>query len=281
MKGKVVQILLIVLLIFATTLVGCAKTSVHPPLSINSRYAILLEIFSYPSGQAFLETSPKLLAIHDFLIEQKIPQENILVLSYTNATYENFQKAVNKIATEADEDDLVFISLDSMGNGQGAFGFYQKNDTCEYGCELMVPYSELSKLLDKIKAKIVEEIIGCSSYQAIEPMKGENRVVITTTFSRFDNEFKKTLGIQSNWFDYYENRYPDVYALNTALIQLDKDGNGHTSINEAFQYAKTLTTEMVKEDVKAGDILEEEVPNFLKIDISNTELASELYLTQM
>jgi len=279
MKGKAVQIPLIILLIFAATLVGCAKTSVHPPLSINSRYAILLEIFYYPSGQAALETSPRLVAIHDFLIEQKVPQENIMVLSYTNATYENFQKAVNEVTAKADEDDLVFISLDGVGNDQGAFGFYQKNAACEYGCELMVPYSELSKLLDKIKAKIVIEIISCNSYQAIEPLKSENRVIITTGFSRFDNEFKKALGIQSNWFDYYEKKYPDVYTLNTALIQLDKDGNGHTSINEAFQYAKTLTTKMIEEDVKAGDITEEEVPIFLKIDISNAELASKLYLT--
>jgi len=274
MKGKAVQIPLIILLIFAATLVGCAKTSVHPPLSINSRYAILLEIFYYPSGQAALETSPRLVAIHDFLIEQKVPQENIMVLSYTNATYENFQKAVNEVTAKADEDDLVFISLDGVGDVQGAFGFYQRNDTYD-----MVPYSELSKLLDKIKTKIVIEIIAQSSYQAQEPMKGENRVIITTCFSRFDNEFKKALGIQSNWFDYYE-KYPDAYALNTALIQLDKDKNGYTSINEAFQYAKTLTTKMIEEDVKAGDITEEEVPNFLKIDMSNTELASRLYLTQ-
>ena len=280
MGKKLVQILLIGCLLLVTALGGCAKTSVHPPLSINSRYAILLDIYPCPSvGHAFLETSPILVAIHDFLIEQKVPQENIFLLSYTNATYENFQKAVNKVASEADEDDLVFISLDGVGNDQGAFGFYQKNAACEYGCELMVPYSELSKLLDKIKAKIVIEIISCNSYQAIEPLKSENRVIITTGFSRFDNEFKKALGIQSNWFDYYE-KYPDAYALNTALIQLDKDKNGYTSINEAFQYAKTLTTKMIEEDVKAGDITEEEVPNFLKIDMSNTELASRLYLTQ-
>ncbi|MBN1763574.1 MAG: hypothetical protein JW878_10975 [Methanomicrobia archaeon] len=108
-----------------------------------------------------------------FAVKQKIPPENVIELYDEEATSQNLQNAVQKIAGKADDNSLVYVYLD----GHSGTGYIKLADR-------RTPYEEIDGGLDEINAGLV--IVnpdGCKSGSAIEPMKEGPcpRIVITMT----------------------------------------------------------------------------------------------------
>ena len=180
---------------------------------------------------------------HIWVEENKVPPENIIILRKEKATRSNLQKAIEEIATEADEHDLVFISL--MGHGD------QNGIVC--CCDGYIRYSVLDEWLDEIRAKVViVQAIACKSECAAEMMKEGPcpRIVLTGGFSMegFDN--KKTAD-KYPWLptydDYgYDNPNPalDYYDIFFGFAdKLGNNGDGYVSLGEFIK--------VLKEDVEA------------------------------
>lgn len=158
--------------------------------------------------------------IKRWLIEKEgLPEENIIELGEPANTFENFTKAIDKIAKVSDENDIVYVSLVGHG-GYGDF-YFQKKIVVDKAY-----YTEISKLLDKINCKaLIITVDACYSGSAIEPLsKGKQpRIVMTQTTA-------DRPGGNAELVRYF------IPAL--ADPDIDKDGNGFISVKEAFMGAR-------------------------------------------
>ena len=94
------------------------------PLVPNDRYAIILNTLT-------IQEREKTTNLKTFLVEEeKFKSESIFLLMDKEATYDNFEKAINSVANISDENDLVYIMIQGHGS-ENAFSFHSGKDPSE------------------------------------------------------------------------------------------------------------------------------------------------------
>jgi hypothetical protein len=147
-----------------------------------------------------------------------VPDANITLLAGTQATKAGVEKAFADLASRVKGADAVLVLLLGHGsfNGtQAAFNLPGPDLTVE----------EWAKLLGRLPAQRVAFVDTSSSSGAFLPaVAAPGRVVITAT---------KTGGERN------ETQFPEYFVAAFNDPAADRDRNGHVSLAEAFDYAKT------------------------------------------
>ncbi len=147
-----------------------------------------------------------------------VPDANILYLSDRRAVRESVERAVADIAARARPNDGVVILLIGHGSFNGSTAAFNLP-----GPDLNA--DEWAKLVGKLSAQRVAFINTASSSGAfLQSMTAPGRVVVTAT---------KTGGERN------ETLFPEFFVAAFNDPTADRDRNGHVSIAEAFEYAKT------------------------------------------
>ena len=114
--------------------------------------------------------------------------DNIYSFMGNDATFYNFKKSVEKIKREADNNDIIYISL--IGHGfENGFSFSGQEG---------ITYEEIDKLLDKINAKcIFVAVNACYEKTSLKPLSegnGYRLVVACPVFNKyFDLVYKQNM----------------------------------------------------------------------------------------
>jgi hypothetical protein len=147
-----------------------------------------------------------------------VPDANITLLADKQSTRAGVEKAFGDLTARVKPGDAVVVLLLGHGsfNGtQAAFNLPGPDLTVE----------EWGKLLGKLSAQKVAFINTSSSSGAFLPaIAAPGRVVVTAT---------KTGGERN------ETQFPEFFVAAYGDAAADRDRNGHVSIAEAFEYAKT------------------------------------------
>jgi len=147
-----------------------------------------------------------------------VPDANVTYLSDKQSTRAGVEKAFADLGSHVKPGDAVFILLLGHGsfNGtQAAFNLPGPDLTVE----------EWNKLLAKLPAQRVAFVNTTSSSGAFLPtIAAPGRVIITAT---------KTGGERN------ETQFPEFFVAAFNDPAADRDRNGHVSVAEAFEYAKT------------------------------------------
>ena len=164
-------------------------------------------------AEAFIDAAKK---------KDSVPDANITYLSDRRAARESVEKAVADIAARAKPNDGVVVLLIGHGSFNGSTAAFNLP-----GPDLNA--DEWAKLLGKLSAQRVAFINTASSSGAfLQPMTAPGRVVVTAT---------KTGGERN------ETQFPEFFVAAFNDPTADRDRNGHVSIAEAFEYAKTKVTQ--------------------------------------
>jgi hypothetical protein len=147
-----------------------------------------------------------------------VPDANITVLSGKAATREGVEQAFRAIAARAKANDGVVILLIGHGSFNGTTAAFNL-----MGPDLAV--ADWARLLGMFSSQRVAFVNTSSSSGAFLPgVAAPGRVVVTAT---------KTGGERN------ETQFPAFFVEAFADHAADRDRNGHVSIAEAFEYAKT------------------------------------------
>ena len=158
--------------------------------------------------------------------KEGVPAANITALADRQATREGVTKAFADVARSAKPGDVVAILL----IGHGAFDGRQAAFNLP-GPDLTV--EEWVKLLGTLSAQRVAFVNTSSSSGAFLPaVAAPGRIVVTAT---------KTGGERN------ETQFPEFFVEAFNDPSADRDRNGHVSILEAFEYAKTKVTQAVQQ----------------------------------
>lgn len=202
----------------------------HLPYSVhNGRYALLVGTQRGGGGMNIMES---------FLInEQKFLPQDIINLSYENATVENFVKACSDLSHNANENDVIFVCF----SGQGAADYFGFNDGKgnNQSSEAVMNYTDIDSYLDSIEPmKMLITVAAGYSHSAIKPLeKGPSpRVVV-------DIEPGWLNSVSRNYFSIDSPFPPDVW---------DIDQNGYVSVDEVIKTATCQTS--APSAVNAADI---------------------------
>jgi len=154
--------------------------------------------------------------------KENVPESNITYLSDRRATREGVEKAVADLAARAKPNDGIVVLLIGHGSFNGTTAAFNLP-----GPDLTA--DEWAKLMGKLSAQRVAFINTASSSGAfLQPMTAPGRVVVTAT---------KTGGERN------ETQFPEFFVAAFSDPSADRDRNGHVSIAEAFEYAKTKVTQ--------------------------------------
>ena len=148
----------------------------------------------------------------------KVTDANITLLADKGSTREGVQKAFADLAARVKPEEAVVVLLIGHGSFNGTDAAFNLP-----GPDLTV--AEWAKLLAKLPAQRVAFINTSSSSGAFLPaVAAPGRVVVTAT---------KTGGERN------ETQFPAFFVEAFTDNAADKDRNGHVSVLEAFEYAKT------------------------------------------
>lgn len=165
--------------------------------------------------------------------KEGIPDANITLLADKNATRANVEKAFGDLAARARANDTVFILLIGHGSFDGRVAAFNL-----MGPDLYT--ADYARLLGHFTTqKIVFVNTTSSSGEFLKPLAGPGRIVVTATKTggeRNDTEFP----------EYFVAAFDDAAA--------DRDRNGHVSVGEAYEYAKSKVTQAYQQ---RGTILTE------------------------
>jgi len=154
--------------------------------------------------------------------KEGVPADNIVYLSDRAATKAGVEKAFADIATRAKANDEVFVLLIGHGSFDGttaAFNLMGPDLTAD----------DYGRLLAKFTAQRVVFVNTSSASGAfLKPLAGPGRVIVTAT---------KTGGERN------DTDFPEFFVAAFGDASADRDRNGHVSIGEAFEYAKTKVTQ--------------------------------------
>jgi hypothetical protein len=194
--------------------------SVSAVSSALAQQTHLLVITGVPGDEAHAKTFSKW--ADDFIDAAKkkdaVPDANITYLSDRRATREGVGKAFADLSARARPNDGVVVLLIGHGSFNGSQAAFNLP-----GPDLTV--AEWAKLLDKLSAQRVAFINTSSSSGAFLPaIAAPGRVVVTAT---------KTGGERN------ETQFPEFFVAAFGDPTADRDRNGHVSIAEAFEYAKS------------------------------------------
>jgi hypothetical protein len=153
---------------------------------------------------------------------EQVPDANITLLSDKRSTREGVDKAFADIAARVKPNDAVVILLVGHGSSSGTEAAFNLP-----GPDLTV--AEWTKLLGRLPAARVAFINTSSSSGAFLPaVAAPGRVIVTAT---------KTGGERN------ETQFPEFFVEAFTDNAGDRDRNGHVSVLEAFEYAKTKVTQ--------------------------------------
>jgi hypothetical protein len=149
---------------------------------------------------------------------ENVPDANITLLGDRRATREGVQKAFADLDTRVKANDAVIVLLIGHGSFNGTDAAFNLP-----GPDLTV--TEWSKLLATLPSRRVAFIDTSSSSGAFLPaIASPGRVIVTAT---------KTGGERN------ETEFPQYFVEAFADPAADRDRNGHVSVLEAYEYAKT------------------------------------------
>src|SRR5262249_35146406 len=180
-----------------------------------------------------------------------VPEANITYLADKAATKIAVEKSIADLAAKAKSNDTIVILLLGHGSFDGSVAAFNL-----MGPDLTA--ADYGKLLGRFTTQHVVVVNTASSSGACLPaVAGPGRVVITAT---------KTGGERNEtaFGQYFVEAFDDAAA--------DRDHNGHVSIQEAFDYAKTKVADAFKEK---GLILTEHA---VLDEGGDVKLASAVYL---
>jgi hypothetical protein len=147
-----------------------------------------------------------------------VPDANITSLSDKQSTRAGVEKAFADLGSRVKPGDAVFILLLGHGSFNGTQAFFNLP-----GPDLTV--EEWNKLVTKLPAQRVAFVNTASSSGAFLPaIAAPGRVIVTAT---------KTGGERN------ETQFPEFFVAAYNDPAADRDRNGHVSVAEAFEYAKT------------------------------------------
>jgi hypothetical protein len=147
-----------------------------------------------------------------------VPDANITYLAGARASRDGIEKAFTDLAARARPNESVVVLLIGHGSFDGTQAAFNL-----LGKDLTVP--EWVKLLGKLSAQRLAFVNTSSSSGAFLPaVAAPGRVVVTAT---------KTGGERN------ETQFPEHFVGAFIDNAADRDRNGHVSIGEAFEYAKT------------------------------------------
>jgi hypothetical protein len=150
--------------------------------------------------------------------QDAVPDANITLLADKQATKAGVEKAFADLGARVKPGDAVFILLLGHGSFNGTQAAFNLP-----GPDLTV--DEWTKLLGKLPSQRVAFVDTTSSSGAFLPtVAAPGRVVITAT---------KTGGERN------ETQFPEFFVAAYGDPAADRDRNGHVSVAEAFEYAKT------------------------------------------
>jgi hypothetical protein len=162
-----------------------------------------------------------------------VPDANITLLSEKQSTKAGVEKAFADLAARAKPTDGVVILLIGHGSFNGTQAAFNLP-----GPDLTV--DEWTRLLGRLPSQRVAFVNTSSSSGAFLPaIAAPGRVIVTAT---------KTGGERN------ETLFPEYFVAAFADPAADSDRNGHVSIAEAFEYAKTKVADAFKQK---GNLLTE------------------------
>lgn len=204
----------------------------------NNRYIIL-----YLGMLRFEEELPLVgytIRQAEFFEKEGVPAENITLLLQKEATGPNLQRAIEEIATKADKDDIVFISLHAH-SGKGNLGG--------------IPYTSIDDWIDEIEARVVIiHIIACESETAL-PVLEEGpcpRIVLI-----WYGEFMSALGMIPEYNIEADTKYGN--------------GDGYVSLKEISSW--------MENDWKWQSPLALQTGKGIPKMLDSSNVASQIYLT--
>lgn len=155
-----------------------------------------------------------------------VPDTNIVYLSDKQATKPAVEKTITDFAAASKATDTVVILLIGHGSFDGSIAAFNL-----MGPDLTA--ADYGKLLGKFTAQKVVFINTASSSGAFLPaVTGPGRIVITATKTGGERN-------ETEFGQYFTAAFGDEAA--------DRDRNGHVSMQEAFEYAKTKVTDAFKQ----------------------------------
>ena len=147
-----------------------------------------------------------------------VPDANVTYLSDKQSTRVGVEKAFADLAARVKPNDGVVVLLLGHGSFNGTQAAFN-----QLGPDLTV--DEWAKLLGRLPAQRVAFVNTTSSSGAFLPaIAAPGRVVITAT---------KTGGERN------ETLFPEYFVASFNDAAADRDRNGHVSVAEAFEYART------------------------------------------
>lgn len=203
----------------------------HLPYNVyNGRYAVLVGTWRGGGGMNIMES---------FLIsEQKFLPQNVINLSYKNATIENFVKACSDLSHKANENDIVCVCF--SGNGTVDYFWFNDGKGSSQSWDAIMNYADIDNYLDNIKPmKMLTTVAANGSYGAIKPLEeGPSPRVVA------DIEPSWLNSVSRNYFNIDGPFPPNVWDL---------DENGYVSVDEVIKAAANQTSAPSVVDVADKD----------------------------
>jgi hypothetical protein len=154
--------------------------------------------------------------------KEGVPEANVTYLSDRGATRAAVEKAFTDIAARAKANDSVFVLLIGHGSFDGRVAAFNLMGPDLYA-------ADYAKLLSRFTTQRVVFVNTASASGAfLQPLAGPGRIVITAT---------KTGGERN------DTEFPAHFVAAFADAAADRDRNGHVSVEEAFEYARTKVTQ--------------------------------------
>jgi hypothetical protein len=139
----------------------------YDPNVPNDRYIILYyRMLDQPGLVPYEIDNPT-----KFFIEKgKVPPENIIGLAQEGANAITLKNAIEQVAEKADENDIVFLSIQTHGYTIASFSSGDENISSLIYMDKS--YAMIDEWLDKINAKVVVvQILACGYERALPPLK--------------------------------------------------------------------------------------------------------------
>jgi hypothetical protein len=227
--------------------------SVIPVASGFAQPTHLLVITGVPGDEEHAQKFQQWAATFIDAAKQKdaVPDANITLLADRQATKAGIEKAFADLSARLKPSDAVLVLLLGHGSFNGTQAAFN-----HWGPDLTV--EKWAKLLARLPAQRVAFVNTSSSSGAFLPaVAAPGRVVITAT---------KTGGERN------ETQFPEFFVAAFGDAAADRDRNGHVSVGEAFEYAKTKVAQAFQQK---GLLLTEHA---VMEDGGEARLASALFL---